>query len=94
MFLKTSSISATFTGCMNNAIRWGFGVTAAPSCPSGLQHVHLREGLRRAAVLHPEEAVLAERPPLRRPPLPCNRRLSLLPGQQDRARGLEEASGE
>lgn len=37
---------------------------------SGLQYVHLSEGLRGAAVLHPEEAVLAEWPPLRGPPLP------------------------
>lgn len=63
-------------------------------CPPGLQYVHFSEGLRGAAVLHPEEAVLAERPALWGPPLPRHRRLALLPGQQDRTCGLEEASGE
>lgn len=64
------------------------------SPPSGLQHVHLRQGLWGAALLHPEEAVPAERPPLRGSPLPRHRRLTLLPGQQDRTCGVEEASGE
>lgn len=56
--------------------------TSLPSalCPPGLQHVHFSEGLRGAAVLYPEEAVLAEWPALRGPPLPRHRRLALLPG--------------
>lgn len=62
-------------------------------CPPGLQHVHFSEGLRGAAVLHPEEAVLAEWPALWGPPLPRHRRLAVLPGQQDRTCRLEEASG-
>lgn len=70
----------------NQASPWVF--------PLGLQHVHFSEGLRGAAVLHPEEAVLAEWPTLWGPPLPRHRRLPLLSGQQDRARGLEETSGE
>lgn len=61
---------------------------------SGLHHVHLHQGLWGAALLHPEEAVPAERPPLRGSPLPRHRRLALLPGQQDRTCGVEEASGE
>ncbi len=65
-----------------------------PSSSSGLQDVHFSESLRGAAVLHPEEAVLAEWLTLRGPPLPRHRRLALLPGQQDRTCGLEEAPGE
>lgn len=60
----------------------------------GLQYVHVSEGLRGAAVLHTEEAVPAEWPPLWRPPFPCNWRLTLLPGQQDRTCGVEETPGE
>lgn len=60
---------------------------------SGLQDVHVCEGLWGAAVLHPEEAVSAEWPPLWGPPLPCHWWLTLLPGQQDRTCHLEETSG-
>lgn len=62
--------------------------------PSGLKDVYLGEGLWGAAVLHPEEAVPAEWPPVWRPPLPRHWRLALSPGQQDWTCGLEEASGE
>lgn len=72
---------------------WHWLVSSSRLCPSGLQHVRFSEGLRGAAVLHPEEAVLAEWPPLWGPPLPRHRWLAVLPGEQDRTCGLEEASG-
>lgn len=62
-------------------------------CSSGLQYVHFGEGFRGSAVLHPEEAVLAEWPALWGPPLPRHRRLPFLPRQQNWACSLEEASG-
>lgn len=65
-----------------------------PGCvPQGLQYVYFSKGLRGAAVLHPEETVLAEWPALWGPPLPRHRRLPFLPGQQNRTCSLEETSG-
>ena len=79
-----SLYSVGLTGCVS---------VSSLLCGPGLQDVHLSEGLRGAAVLHPEEAVLAERPALRGPPLPRHRRLALYSRQQDRTRGVEETSG-
>lgn len=71
----------------------GFLLLSSWFCFSGLQYVHISEGLWGAAVLHPEEAVLAEWPALWGPPLPRHRWLPFLPRQQNWTCGLEETSG-